>query len=164
VLGFRPATLGLLIGSGGLGALVGAALSQSFARRLGLGRALIAAQAVMGVLGLLIPVAGGRRWLAFGFMLLPQLGGDLFRTIFEIGALSLRQTMTPLHLLVRVGASMNFLVGGCATLDLLAGGALGSAIGLRPAIWVAALAGAATLLLLAFSPVGALWKRVRESR
>ncbi len=97
-------------------------------------------------------------------MLLPQLGGDLFRTIFEIGALSLRQTMTPLHLLVRVGASMNFLVGGCATLDLLAGGALGSAISLRPAIWVAALAGAATLLLLAFSPAGASWKRVRESR
>jgi hypothetical protein len=95
-------------------------------------------------------------------MLLPQLGGDLFRTIFEIGALSLRQTMTPLHLVGRVGASMNFLVGGCATLDLLAGGALGSAIGLRPAIWVAALGGAATLLLLAFSPVAALRETVRK--
>jgi predicted MFS family arabinose efflux permease len=162
VLGFSPATLGLLIGSGGLGALVGAALSQSFARRLGLGRALIAAQAVMGVLGLLIPLAGGRRWLAFGLMLLPQLGGDLFRAIFEIGALSLRQTVTPLHLLGRVGASMNFLVGGCATLGVLAGGALGSAIGLRPAIWVAALGGAATLLLLAFSPVAALRETVRK--
>jgi hypothetical protein len=68
----------------------------------------------------------------------------------------LRQAITPMHLLGRVGASMSFLVGGVGTLGLLAGGLLGSAIGIRPAIWVSALGGAAATLWLVFSPVAAL--------
>ncbi len=71
--------------------------------------------------------------------------------------------MTPVHLLGRVGASVGFLVGGVATLGLLAGGALGSAIGIRPAIWVAALGGLAATLLLVFSPLPALRGTVSET-
>jgi hypothetical protein len=48
------------------------------------------------------------------------------------------------------------------TLGLLAGGALGSALGLRPAIWVAALGALAATLPLAFSPVAALQEKVRS--
>jgi len=47
-------------------------------------------------------------------------------------------------------------VGGVATLGLLAGGALGSAIGIRPAIWVATVGGMVATLLLVFSPLPAL--------
>jgi hypothetical protein len=43
-----------------------------------------------------------------------------------------------------------------STVGLLAGGLLGSLIGIRPAIWVAVLGGLAATLLLVFSPVSAL--------
>ena len=161
VLGLTPAVLGLLIACGGVGALVGATVARPMARRLGQGPALIVASALMHLFGLLTPLAGGPRWLIILCLLLPQLFGDLFREAFEISALSLRQSITPVHLLGRVGASMNFVIGGVATLGLLAGGALGSAIGIRPAIWVATLGGAAATLLLAFSPVAALREKVR---
>jgi Na+/melibiose symporter-like transporter len=160
VLGLTPAVLGLIIGCGGLGALLGAAAARPLARRLGQGPALVLAFAIMGLFGLLIPLAGGPRWLIVVMLMLPQLFGDLFREAFEISALSLRQAITPIHLLGRVGASMSFLVGGVGTLGLLAGGALGSAIGIRPAIWVSALGGAAATLWLLFSPVAALRDKV----
>jgi len=156
VLGLTPLALGLLIASGGLGALFGAALAQPLARRFGQGPALVLAFAAMNLLGLLTPLAGGPRWLVILLLLLPQLFGDLFRAAFEISALSLRQAITPVHLLGRVGASVGFLVGGVGTLGLLAGGALGSAIGIRPAVWVAALGALAATLALVFSPVPAL--------
>lgn len=162
VLGLTPAVLGLLIACGGLGALLGAAAAQPLARRLGQGPALVLAFAATNALGLLVPLAGGPRWLVILLMLLPQLFGDLFRAAFEIGALSLRQSVTPVHLLGRVGASVNFLVGGVGTLGLLVGGALGSALGIRPAIWVAALGALAATLALAFSPVAALREKVRS--
>jgi MFS family permease len=162
VLGLTPAVLGLIIACGGLGALIGAALARPLAQRLGQGPALVLASAVMGLFGFLTPLAGGPRWLVILCLLLPQLIGDLFRASFEISALSLRQVLIPVHLLGRVGASVSFLVGGVGTLGLLAGGALGSAIGVRPAIWVSALGGAAATLLLVFSPVAALRETVNE--
>ena len=156
VLGLQPVVLGLLIAGGGLGALAGAALARPFTRRLGLGPALSTAVLLMGLFGLLIPLAGGPPWLVILCMLLPQLFGDLFRAIFEISALSLRQTLTPNHLLGRVSASMNFIIGGVTTAGLLAGGLLGSLIGVRFAIWVAVLGGLAATLLLVFSSVRTL--------
>jgi MFS family permease len=162
VLGLTPAVLGLIIACGGLGALFGAALAGPLARRLGQGPALVLSSALMGLIGLLTPLAGGPLWLIIICLVLPQLIGDLFRAAFEISALSLRQAVTPVHLLGRVGASVGFLVGGVATLGLLAGGALGSAIGIRPAIWVAALGGLAATLLLVYSPLPALRGTVSE--
>jgi MFS family permease len=162
VLGLTPAVLGLIIACGGLGALFGAALAGPLARRLGQGPALVLSSALMGLIGLLTPLAGGPLWLIILCLVLPQLIGDLFRAAFEISALSLRQAVTPVHLLGRVGASVGFLVGGVATLGLLAGGALGSAIGIRPAIWVAAVGGLAATLLLVYSPLPALRGTVSE--
>ena len=157
VLGLTPLVLGLLIAGGGLGALLGAAVARPLALRLGQGPALVLALALMGLVGLLTPLAGGPRWLVILCLLLPQLVGDLFRAAFEISARSLRQALIPVSWLGRVGASVGFLVGGLGTLGLLVGGILGSAIGIRPAIWVAALGGALAALLLVFSPVPA-WR------
>jgi MFS family permease len=162
VLGLTPAVLGFVIACGGLGALIGATVARPLAGRLGQGPALVLASVMMGLFGLLTPLAGGPRWLIILCLLLPQLIGDLFRAAFEISALSLRQAIIPVQLLGRVGASVSFLVGGVATLGLLAGGILGSAIGIRPAIWVAAVGGAAATLLLVFSPLATLRETVKQ--
>jgi len=155
-LGIQPAVLGLLIASGGLGALVGAAVAAPVTRRFGLGPALTGSMIIMGLLGLLIPLASELRGLAVLLLLIPQVFGDLFLAVYTIGELSLRQAITPDRMLGRVNASMNFVVGGVGTLGLLAGGFLGETIGLRPAVWVAFLGVMLASLWLLFSPVRTL--------
>ena len=157
-LGFGPAILGVLIASGGLGALVGAAMAGPVMRRFGLGPTLVGTMFLMGAFALLIPLAGSQQMAAFALLLAAQLIGDLFRAIYVINELSLRQTITPVGLLGRVNASTNFMVGGAGTIGLLAGGILGERLGLRPAVTVAALGTLLGVPWLLFSPL----RRLRE--
>jgi MFS family permease len=156
VLGVQPVMLGIFIAGGGVGALVGAAVAGRFTRRLGLGPALVVALVVTVPLAPLTPLAGGPLWLIFLCMFVPQLIGDLFDTIFEITTLSLRQAITPGEWLGRVTASTNVLSGGAFTVGLLVGGALGSLVGARNALWVAVIGSVIGKLLFIFSPPAAL--------
>ncbi len=156
VLHFSPALLGVIIAAGGLGSLLGAGLVRRFTRRLGLGPALVWALVLTGVLGVLTPLARGPLWLAAACLFIPQLFGDLFRTIYTIGELSLRQALTPDRLLGRVSASVHFFAGGVTTFGLLAGGALAEVIGIRPAVWVAAIGSGLAAAWLLASPVRTL--------
>lgn len=83
-----------------------------------------------------------------------QLFGDAMLTIYGINERSLRQTVTPDHLLGRAGATLHFLSAGIALLGALLGGILGEVIGLRATIAL----GAACVMLVSvwmyfFSPV-----------
>jgi hypothetical protein len=101
---------------------------------------------VAGPFGLLVPLAqrGWLLWLAaFGFFA-SWLGG----VVYNIIQVSFRQGLTPERLLGRMNATMRFLVWGTMPLGGLIGGALGTLIGVRPTLWVAAVGG-----MLAFLPV-----------
>ena len=155
-LGLSPTVLGLLIGSGGVGGLFGAAMASRFTNRLGWGNALILSSLMSGLFTMLIPLAGRSTVQAILILLLSQLVGDAFLAIFFIGDLSLRQSITPNHLLGRVNASYGFLVGGLGTAGILVGGLLGQAIGLRPATVAAAMGIVFSFLWLFFSPLRGL--------
>ena len=155
-LNLTPAILGLLIASGGLGSLFGALLTQRAARRFGLGRALVGGMLVSELLGLLTPLAGGPLWLAAAMLWVPQFFGDASSTVFSIHATSLRQTITPDHLLGRMNATINFVLGSVATVGVLVGGLLGDVLGLRPAVWIAALGSGLAVAWLIASPLGSL--------
>jgi predicted MFS family arabinose efflux permease len=152
-LGIAPAVLGLLIASGGIGSLLGAFFAGPLVKRFGLGKTLVWSLALTGALHLFIPLAGGPVWLAAAFLFVGQLAGDMARTVFSIHELSLRQAIAPDRLLGRANAGMEFVQGGVGTAGLLVGGFLGEAIGLRPAVWVAALGTMLACLWLIFSPV-----------
>ncbi len=155
-LGLSPAILGLLIGAGGIGSLFGAMLAGRFTKRLGWGNALIVASLVSSAFALLIPLAGGPALLAAAILLVAQLIGDEFLTIYFIGELSLRQTVTPNRLLGRANASFQFLVGGVGAAGILTGGVIGQALGLRPATAVAAVGMLFSFLWLFLSPLRGL--------
>jgi Na+/melibiose symporter-like transporter len=157
-LGLSPALLGLLIGSGGIGALLGALVAERWGRRFGPGATITAATIVVGIMALLLVFAPRNVPAAFALLLASQIVGDMALTIGSISEISLRQTVTPTHLLGRTNGSVNVLEGGAATAGLLLGGALGDLIGLRPTV---AIAGAGMLLASAWlfrSPV----RRLRE--
>lgn len=138
-LGMTPVVLGLLIGSGGIGALLGAVGASAVARRAGLGATLIGALALMGTVNMLIPLAHGAGLAALLLMFTAQIVGDMARAIYDINEVSLRQIVTPARLLGRTLASAQVLVGVAGTAGVLVGGFLGGAVGLRGAVAIAAL-------------------------
>src|SRR5256712_6819659 len=76
--------------------------------------------------------------------------------VYNVNQVSLRQAITPYRLQGRMNATMRFLVWGTMPLGGLAGGILGEALGLRPAIAVSVAGGLLAFLWVALSPVRAL--------
>jgi predicted MFS family arabinose efflux permease len=155
VLGMGPALLGLTVAVGGIGSLLGSLFAERAVRRLGLGPMFVVMLVVMGVSGLFIPLAGGPLWQATLFMSLAQLG-DAARTVYIIGEESLRQSVTPQHLLGRVNASSQLLVAGVGPLGAILGGVLADTIGVRETLFVAALGPFIGCLWILFSPLRGL--------
>jgi MFS family permease len=148
VLGLDPATIGIVISMGGVGALFGAVGSSAIVRRLGLGRALIATFAISGLGALCIPAAHGPLWLVLVFLFTHQLVGDGFHTAFAVQAVSLRQTVLPLAVLARSNAAFTALAGAAIPIGALVAGGLGELIGARAALWIGMGGGALAPLFL----------------
>ncbi|CAN5186864.1 MFS transporter [soil metagenome] len=138
VLGLTPAMLGLTIAAGGIGGIGGAVIAPWLARRLGPGRAIVAAAGGAAVLNLLIPAAPADPKLGMAFLGAAQLFGDALAVTAAVLAGSLRQTVLPQAILGRVGATFHAVGGGMAVVGALAGGVLGGAIGPRAALFIGA--------------------------
>ena len=143
--------IGLVLSLASVGYLVGALIANQAARRLGVGRAIVVGAAVAGTGPFLIPLArhGDAVPLLVASYLITMLGNP----IYNINQVSLRQAITPDRLQGRMNATMRFLVWGTMPLGGLIGGALGTLVGLRPALWVAAGGQAAAVAWVVFSPV-----------
>jgi MFS family permease len=133
-LGVSPGVVGVVFMVGNLGTLTGAFLSQRLARTLGVGRAIVGAAFVAGLGLLLVPLATER--VAVPLLVL-ALGLFTFGAIvFNINQLTLRQTITPPRLLGRMNSVVRFAYWSTSPAGFLLGGAIGSAAGLRTAIWI----------------------------
>lgn len=152
-LNLGPAVLGLLVGSGGIGALLGALVTGRVTSRLGIGRTITTTLLLLPLLALLIPLAGGTKLMAALMLLFGQVVGDLIRAIYSINEVSLRQAATPHAWLGRVNASTQFLVGGIGTLGLLSGGLVGEVIGMRATLLAAVIGQFLAGVVVYFSPV-----------
>ena len=148
VLGLDPATIGVVISMGGVGALLGAAGARPLVRRLGLGPMLITSMAIAGLGGLCIPAASGPLWTVLLLLLTHQLVSDGFHTAFAVQAISLRQTVLPLAQLGRSNAAFLALSGAAVPAGALIAGVLGELIGTRGSLWIGMAGGALAPLFL----------------
>ncbi|CAN5830324.1 MFS transporter [soil metagenome] len=151
-LGLSPLWMGIVIGVGGVSALIGAFLAAPVTRRVGIGPAMIGARLVAMAVSSLMVLAWGPPQVILPLLLLSQ-AADATWSIYGINETSLRQAITPHHLLGRVNASERFLTGIIFPVGALLGGLLGQTIGLRAAITIGLLIGALATLWLIFSPV-----------
>ncbi len=150
-LQLTPAAIGLIFSVANVGALAGAVMAGAAARRFGIGRVIVGGALLIGLGGLPIALATPRTAfvvLAFGWMI-----ATLGSPIYNINQVSLRQAIVPTHLQGRLNATMRFLVWGTMPLGGLLGGFLGQALGLRPAIGIAAAGGVTAFLWVLRSPV-----------
>lgn len=153
-LNLEPGVVGLLISSGGIGALIGAFTARTLFRRIGVGRLLVIAAFAITVCELLVPLAAGPFALIVAAMLVAQLVGDIFWEVYIIGENSLRQMTVPSRFMGRVTATTQFLTGGAGPLGALVAGALATATSARVTLFVAAGGFLLAAVWLAFSALG----------
>lgn len=159
VLGMGPAALGFTIAVGGAGHMLGSFLAAPVARRFGLGATFVCTASIHGIATLLIPLAGGSLVRAVAFLMAQQLLGDAALVIYFINEVSLRQAIIEDRLLGRVNAGMQLLSRGVWPLGALAAGLLSQAVGVRPALTVAAVGVLLSVMWLVGSPI----LRLREA-
>ncbi|MCI2417459.1 MFS transporter [Saccharopolyspora sp. K220] len=145
VVGLSSGTVGLLLTSGAVGALVGARAAPRLGRVFGGARAALLAVPVAAPFALLIPLTGSGWWVVPFVLGNVAIGAGV--TVFNIMQVSYRQRACPPHLLSRMSAMFRFAVWGVAPLGALLGGALAQQLGVRTALWLLA------TTLLVISPV-----------
>jgi MFS family permease len=153
-LHLSPFLLGVVVSAGGVGSLVGSLFASRVIGRLGLGPALIWSATGASVIGVLTPLAGGPLLLATLMVFLPQLLGDGLQTIEGVAELSLIQGVIPDRILGRVNATLEVFSHGIAyPIGALTAAAVAGSIGVRGGIAIGWAGMAASILLLALSPL-----------
>ncbi|MGW4744625.1 MFS transporter [Streptomyces sp. NPDC004290] len=157
-LGIDAGLLGLLLAAGAVGGLLGAMASGAVVRRIGIGRSL-----VVGFLGftaplLLVPLADGPLPLVAGVLFVAEFLSCLGVMIVDVAAGSFQMAVIPDAVRARVMGAFRTLNYGFRPLGAFAGGLLGTAIGLRPTLWIATVGAVLAVLWLLPSPLA----RMRE--
>ncbi len=138
VLHLKPASLGLAIALGGAGSLAGGLLAGRLSKRFQIKPSFFASAFVIGCAQFFIPLASVLPRFALACLCVQQFFGDCAWTIYVVNETTLRQSVTPSHLLGRVNAAMQFASRGMLSIGALAGGFLGSSIGIANTLWAGA--------------------------
>ena len=152
-LGLPPAVIGLLLAGGSVGALAGALLASAVVRRVGIGPSFIVGDFLAVGTFIARGLAAGPTEAVVIVIATSQVIGYFGASLFNVNGPSLRQALTPPHLLGRVNASYRFLVWGTGPFGALFGGVLGELFGLRIALLITGLASLVVLPILFASPL-----------
>ena len=101
----------------------------------------------------LVPLADGPLWLIGALLFASEFGAGVGVMLFDVAGNSLQLVLTPQRLRARTAGSHRTINYGVRPLGALLGGFLGSAIGLRPTLWIATVGAALGIIWLLFSPV-----------
>jgi Arabinose efflux permease len=147
-LHYGPGLIGVIFAIGAIGGVLGSVVASMVSRRFPFGRVVSVAAMVATVPAYLFPLADGptvvmvTMFIAAFFLLRAGIG------VSNVLTITLRQTVTPNHMLGRMNASMRMILFGIGPLGAIVGGVLGTSVGLRPTLWVAA-----TVFVLSLVPL-----------
>jgi Na+/melibiose symporter-like transporter len=145
--------LGIVIGASAVGGLAGALLATRARKALGYGKAMAVATIGVSASPLLLLVPRHASVPTVIIMVAAQLGYGSSISAFNVNAITLRQVVTPTRLLARMNATYRMLIWGAPPVGAVAGGLLGSAVGLRAALVISLIAMTSPILWIFFSPV-----------
>ncbi len=147
----EPWVIGLVMGGSAIGGLAGGLIANWVGKKIGTARMIWLPALLLGWAGLLIPAAQPG-WST----ILVAVGMTILMVIFVLynsSQVSYRQSITPPELLGRMNASVRWIMWGTMPLGALAGGALGTYVGVRPMLTVSALGDWLAVLFIVFSPL-----------
>jgi MFS family permease len=151
-----PGLYGLIFTVGASGALLATLCSPWIVRRIGLGPAILWGIIGAALAGLLIPLAARPVILAFGVLVIAELGTRFSVVVFDLNRGTMAQLITPERRLGRVTASSSFIFTGIRPVGMLIGGALGAKLGLHTTLVIGVLGVLLAPLWSLFSPLRTL--------
>ena len=150
-LEIEPGLLGIILGLGSIGLVGGSLVSSKYTARIGVGRLMAFGLILAGLAWLVIPTVSGSLWLVFPVLIVAAVAQEAGLVITSVQQVTLRQAITPDHLLGRVN-SIFLVVGRFAVpIGALLGGVLGESIGVRNTMFVGAFGiGSSAIWILLF--------------
>ncbi|MEU6203485.1 MFS transporter [Micromonospora musae] len=157
-LHLSPGLLGTVLGAGAVGGLFGAAVTGRLTRRLGIGPTLVTGFLLFPAPLLLVPLADGPTPVVLGMLFAAEFFCAVGVMVLDIVTGSVQTALTPETMLARATGVRRTINYGIRPIGALIGGALGAALGIREALWIATVGALAGVLWVLFSPV----RRLRE--
>jgi len=154
----QPGVLGVVLGAGAIGGVIGSIFTGRIGRRIGIGPAYALGCFVFPAPLVLVPLAGGPRWVVLGCLFAAEFLSGFGVMLLDISAGSISQALVPDRLRARVAGAFMVVNYGVRPVGAFVGGLLGTEIGLRPTLWIATVGALAGVLWLLPSPV----MRMRE--
>jgi len=152
-LGVRPGVLGLVLGAGAVGGVLGSLFTGRLSRRFGVGPVLVMGSVLFPAPLVLVPLAGGGKWPIYACLFAAEFVSGFGVMLLDISANAITSALVPDRLRARVSGAYMVVNYGVRPLGALAGGWLGTWIGLRPTLWIATVGAVAGVLFLLPSPI-----------
>jgi len=149
----KPGVLGLVLGVGAVGSVLGALVTSRLADRFGAGRVYVAGCLLFTAPIALVPAAAGPRPVILAMLMAAEFiaGFGVMALDITIGAIF--AVTIPDDLRSRVSGAFQAVNYGTRPLGGLTGGLLGTLIGTRTTLWIAAIGGVLGFLLLLPGPL-----------
>jgi MFS family permease len=146
--------LGVVIGAGAIGGVLGSALCKGLTSRLGAGMVYVGGCFVFTVPLALVPLAApGNRALMLVMLFASSFASGFGVMVLDISIATISGVVIPDTLRSRVAGAYQAINYGTRPAGALLGGLLGTALGLRPALWIAVAGGVLGALLLLPTPL-----------
>jgi MFS family permease len=152
-LGLSAGAIGLAFGVGATGSLLGAVIAPRASRRLGVGPTIAVGVVLYAAPVAVIATAAGPFWVRFSALATAEFISGFGVMLFDINLNSLQTTVVPDRMRSRAAGAFSTINYGARPLGALIGGLLGTVIGMRPSLLVAAIGGALSVLWLLPSPI-----------
>jgi MFS family permease len=152
-LHLTPFRLGLVVSGIAVGGVFGAMYANRIRERIGFGHTVWLATVVSAVCPLLLLIPKGHGFLTVVVLAFIEAVFGFCLLAFNVNTVTVRQRITPKRLLGRMNASYRMILFGTGPIGAVLGGWLGSVVGLRTGLIIAAISLITPLAWVAFSPV-----------
>ncbi len=149
----RPGVLGLVLGIGAVGGLLGAATTKRLTNRFGVGRVYAISFLIFAAPMALVPAAGGPHALVLAILMVAEFIGGFGVMVLDISIGAIFSAVIPDEVRSRVTGAFQAVNYGTRPLGALLGGFLGTLVGPRTTLWVAAIGGMTSFLVLLPTPI-----------
>ncbi|MGH3050628.1 MAG: MFS transporter, partial [Gaiellaceae bacterium] len=106
-LGVNPATLGIVLGAASVGTVSGSFVTARISRRIGVGPAFVTGCFLFPAPLILVPAAGGPRWLVIACLFVSELASGIGLMLLDIMAGTVNASLIPPALRSRVSGAFN---------------------------------------------------------
>ncbi len=154
-LEIEPGLLGVILGLGSIGLVGGSLVSSKYTAKIGVGRLMAFGLILAGLAWMVIPIVSGSLWLVFPVLIVAAVVQEAGLVITSVQQVTLRQAITPDHMLGRVNSIFLVVSRFAVPIGALLGGVLGETFGVRSTMFVGAFGmGSSAIWILLFG----VWK------